>query len=120
MGGQKTPAVGWACGVERLMELVPIEKLPATPRLITLIAADSAGEFECLKLAYELRQKKMTVENLIGGGNVGKKMKRANKLNADFAVIIGETEIASGVFAVKNLKTGEQKNIQRGDWTIFS
>lgn len=120
MGGQKTPGVGWASGVERLMELVPSEKLPASPRLITLIAADTAGESECLKLAFELRQKKMTVENLIGNGHVGKKMKRANKLNADFAIIIGETEIASGVFAVKNLKTGEQKNIQRGEWSILT
>lgn len=119
MGGQKTPGVGWASGVERLMELVPSEKLPPPARLITLIAADAAGELECLKLAYELRQLNMTVENIFGGGNVGKKMKRANKLNADFAVILGQTEIDSGLFAVKNLKTGEQKNIQRGEWSVF-
>lgn len=120
MGGQKTPGVGWASGVERLMELVPQEKLPQVKKLITLISADEAGEIECMKLAFELRQQGHHVENLFGGGQVGKKMKRANKLNADFAVIIGQTEIDSGMFAVKNLKSGEQKNIQRGQWSIFS
>lgn len=110
MGGQKTPGVGWAAGLERLMELLPNESVKNTLPILALIPADQTGELECLSLAQKLKTKNVITELMISG-NVGKKMKRANKVNAQYALIIGETEIQKKEYSLKNLSTGEQKNI---------
>lgn len=119
MGGPRTPGVGWAAGIDRLAELVDRTKVPAETALIALIPADEAGEAESLKLAHELRTKGEKVE-IFYSGNVGKKMKKANSAQAKWALIIGTTEVQSGQFALKNLSTGEQKNIPRTDLNNFN
>jgi histidyl-tRNA synthetase len=48
-------------------------------------------------------------------GNVSKKLKRADKINAKFAIIIGEDEISQNIVNLKNLKTGFQQGIKLGD-----
>lgn len=114
MGGPKTPGVGWAAGVERLIELANKELLIENYAHISLIAADEVGEAEVLKLASQLREhtfgKKITTE-IIYGGNVGKKMKKASNKNSDFAIIIGSSEVQKNLLVVKNMKTSEQKEI---------
>lgn len=114
MGGQKTPGVGWAAGIERLMELLPIEKTKSNWPIIALIPADESGELACLNLAQKLKAKNVITELMISG-NVGKKMKRANKIQAHYALIIGESEIQKSEFSLKNLATGEQKNISESE-----
>lgn len=111
MGGNRTPGVGWAAGVERLSELVDKTRVAFTDPLICLVPADEAGEKACTEIAYSLRTKNLRVENLFGSGNVGKKMKRANKLQATYALIIGSTELERKVVALKNLTTGEQTEV---------
>jgi histidyl-tRNA synthetase len=119
MGGPKTPGVGWAAGVERLTDLANKELLSEKRTLISLIAADETGEPEVLKLAARIRNFethtfsthiKLTTE-IIYGGNVGKKMKKAAGKNTDFALVIGSTEIENKILAVKNMKTGESFQI---------
>ena len=117
MGGPKTPGVGWAAGVERLIELADKNLLTQNAQHISLIAADELGELAVLKLANDLRQApkemlslQLTTE-IIYGGNVGKKMKKASNKNSQFAVILGEQEVTNSTLVIKNLKTGEQKNI---------
>ena len=114
MGGPKTPGVGWGSGVDRLVELVDASLLPKTEDLITLLPADQAGEAECLKLANELRKNNLKSE-ILWSGNVGKKMKKANAMNAKFALIIGESEVSTNEVSVKNLQTGEQKKYSRNE-----
>jgi histidyl-tRNA synthetase len=111
MGGQRTPGVGWASGMERLALLLPPEKSQSRIYDVAVIAADSSAEMKCLRLAHELRLAQMKTE-LIPGGNVGKKMKRANKIGARFALIIGESEVQAQSVTVKNLLTGEQKLVR--------
>lgn len=114
MGGPRTPGVGWAAGIDRLAELMSAELLPTESDLIALIPADDAGELACLSIAHELRIAGRRVE-LILAGNVGKKMKKANGMNAAWALIIGESEVASGQITCKNLRSGEQKQVARTD-----
>jgi histidyl-tRNA synthetase len=118
MGGPRTPGVGWAAGIDRLAELVNPELLPKPKPLISLIPADDAGEAEGLKVAHELRQQGHHAE-MIYTGNVGKKMKKANAMNAAWAIILGSTEIASGKLAIKNLSTGEQAEVPRAGVSNF-
>lgn len=53
------------------------------------------------------------------GGNIGKKMKRANKVGAHFAIIIGESEFNSQTVALKDLGSGEQKTLSEKELSDF-
>ncbi|MBX2988985.1 MAG: histidine--tRNA ligase [Bdellovibrionaceae bacterium] len=119
MGGPRTPGVGWAAGIDRLADLLDKTKLPKDSPLIALIPADEAGEKESLKVAHELRQKGERVE-IFSSGNVGKKMKKANNAGAQWALILGTTEVETAQFALKNLSTGEQKTIPRPELKNFN
>jgi histidyl-tRNA synthetase len=72
-----------------------------------VIPVGERGEAAALKLAHELRRAGFTVD-LGYSGNVGKRMKRANKVNARAAVILGEDELARHAATLRDLDTGEQ------------
>jgi histidyl-tRNA synthetase len=105
MGGPETPGVGWAAGVERLALLMA--EPPAQTRPIAVIPVGAAGERAALKLAHELRRGGFAVE-LGYSGNVAKRMKRANKIGARAAVILGEDELSRNAATLRDLDTGEQ------------
>ena len=107
MGGAETPGVGWAAGVERLAML--IADAPEFHRPIAVVPVGGA-ETAAFNLAQELRRDGFTVD--IGyGGNLSKRMKRANKLRARLAVILGEDELRAGTVTVRDLDTGEQEEV---------
>jgi histidyl-tRNA synthetase len=108
MGGSETPGVGWASGVERCMML--LKQDPPARRPIALIPVGAAAERECLVLADQLRRRGLYAE-LGYSGNLGKRMKRANKLNARVAVILGDDELAKKVATLRDLDSGEQREI---------
>ncbi|TDQ78764.1 histidyl-tRNA synthetase [Dongia mobilis] len=112
MGGPETPGVGWASGVERCA-MVLQQELPA-PRPIAIVPMGAAAERRALQIADELRRQDFLVD-LGFTGNMGKRMKRANKVSAIAAVILGDDELARGEAAVKLLDSGEQKNVPLGD-----
>jgi histidyl-tRNA synthetase len=114
MGGDATRGVGWGGGIERLMLLVDPTQFQKKNKILAIIPADDSTESLCLKLAFDLRKNKLQTE-LIVSGNVGKKMKKANKLGATHALIIGESEISSGSVTVKDLGSGEQKTVPMAD-----
>jgi histidyl-tRNA synthetase len=108
MGGPETPGVGWASGVERCMMLLKEE--PKARRPIALVPIGAEAEREALILANKIRQAGLPAD-LGYSGNMGKRMKRANKLNARAAVILGENELAKNVAAVRDLDSGEQREV---------
>jgi histidyl-tRNA synthetase len=108
MGGPETPGVGWASGVERCMMLLKEE--PKARRPIALVPIGAEAEREALILANQIRQAGLPAD-LGYSGNMGKRMKRANKLNARVAVILGENELAKNVAAVRDLDSGEQREV---------
>ena len=114
MGGPKTPGVGWAAGMDRLMDLVPKEKIPATERKVSFVAADEKGEALVLKLARSLRAIGVVCE-IPWNGNMGKKMKKAASNGSQYALIIGDSEVQSGTVMVKNLLSGEQKSVPQAE-----
>lgn len=107
MGGPKVRGVGWASGVERLMLMLDPELMPKTTGPIALIPMTEELEKEAAVIAFKLRSQGASVQVVLGG-NAGKRFKKADKLGASFAYILGSDEWSRGEIAIKDLKTGEQ------------
>jgi histidyl-tRNA synthetase len=109
LGGKPTPAVGFALGMERLIELVtlalPEASVVPMPHLCILPLSDQALGMS-LSVAQTLRRDLpgLRVQTLLGGGSVKSLFKRADKSGADFAVIIGEEEIQRKTVTLKPLR----------------
>jgi histidyl-tRNA synthetase len=108
MGGPATPGVGWAAGLERLAELLPSELITQSVLDVAVIPADDASELWALEVANAVRKQNQVCE-ILWGGNVGKKMKKASNMKARFAFILGSTESSSKTVTFKNLSTGVQE-----------
>ncbi|MGZ3775329.1 MAG: histidine--tRNA ligase [Pseudobdellovibrionaceae bacterium] len=112
MGGPKTPGVGWAAGIDRLADLTPKHLAVKSEVLIAVIGADDLGEDESIKVAHEIRSRGFKTENFLSG-KMGKKMQKANKFGAHYALILGGNEVANKTVTVKNFATGEQSEMTR-------
>ena len=108
MGGPETPGVGWASGIERCAML--LQETPAGRAPIALVPMGERAEAAALKIAGELRRLDFAVD-LGFSGNMKSRMKRANKIAASVAVILGDNELDQNVATVKNLTSGEQSAI---------
>jgi histidyl-tRNA synthetase len=108
MGGPALPGIGWAAGIERLAML--IAEPPPLPRPIAVVPIGEAAEGAALTLAELLRNNGCSVD-LGYSGNVARRMRRANNVNARVAVLIGEEEIARNVVALRDLDSGEQTEV---------
>jgi histidyl-tRNA synthetase len=105
MGGPEIPGVGWAGGIERLALM--IAEPPSGPRAIALIAIGDEAERRALVLAQNLRRAGFAVD-MAYSGNLQKRMRRADRIKARAAVILGEDELKRGVAAIRDLDTGVQ------------
>ena len=116
LGGRKTPAIGWAMGIERFVALFEAcgGKAP-TEDADVYVAAVGEGTLErAFAIAEELRDSVtgIRIEVNLGGGSFKSQMKRADKSGAEFALILGEQELAEGKVGIKPLRsTDEQKSV---------
>ena len=108
MGGGKVSGIGWACGVERLSML--LDEDVSLPRPVAVIPVGEDTNDKALQIACQLRKAGFRVEQAYGG-NLKKRMMKANKVNAEKAIIIGSEELAAGNVTVKNLDNGEQRMV---------
>ena len=114
VGGQPTPAVGFAMGMERLLEV--FER--ANPDLVKEKTMDlyvaSIGEeadIFATKLATELRNEGIQVEKDICSRSLNAQFKYANKTNAKYVLTIGENEVRENKAKIKNMTTGEETEL---------
>lgn len=122
LGGEDTPAVGWAMGMERLNVLVNAlvslsETKVESKKLQAYIVSNST--VDAIKLTEDLRSQNISVDFDMTNKKFGKQLEKAAKA-ADFAIILGEEEIKNNTVSVKNLKTSEQKNIERNELANFN
>ncbi len=108
MGGRETPGVGWAGGIERLAMLRGDP--PPAPRPVAVVPVGDVAASAALSLTELLRRDGLRID--IGySGNLSRRMKRANRLNAAAVVILGEDELARRAATVRHMDTGEQEEV---------
>ena len=105
LGGEDTPAVGWAMGMERLNALLPV---PELKKLNGYIVSNSP--VEAFELAQKLRKEGYRIEFDLSNKKFTRQLEKASKV-ADYALILGEDEIKAGKVSVKNLAASEQKTV---------
>jgi len=115
LGGRATPAVGWALGVERLVELIKTgvePPLPAMP-LAYVIMLDESARRMGLTWLEQLRDRHpdMRLYADCQGGSLKSQLRRADKAGAEFAVLIGAEEAAAARATLKNLQSGGQEQV---------
>ncbi len=119
LGGPEVPAIGFACGMERLA-LMLAEQSPAADRPDFYIAVlDEKAPDTALLAAQTLREAGLSGEAAFASASLKSQMRRASKLNASYCLLIGGEELDSGSVQVKNMDTGEQVPISLdtlGDW----
>ena len=109
LGGEDTPAIGFAMGMERLASLIGQKEAERTTAFVV-----SNNTLEAIKLTEELRSQNITAEFDLTNKKFGKQLEKASKV-AKYALILGEDEISAGKVTVKNLDTSEQKTVARED-----
>lgn len=118
LGGQATPAVGFAMGMERLvllLETLGRTEGVAAPVDIYLCMVGEGTLSAGLKLAEQLRDAlpSLRLMSHCGGGNFKKQVKRADKVGAKIALILGEAELANGEVGIKYLREqGDQQTLK--------
>lgn len=119
VGGKAAPAVGWALGVERVLDLLGAQNaLPSQPRLDAYaIVPDAEALPEVFRLAEQLRvmgiRLQMHAGSAEGMGSMKSQFKKADASGAAFALVFGEDELARGVVTVKALRDGSGNQIER-------
>jgi histidyl-tRNA synthetase len=108
MGGPPTPAVGWACGIERLAML--IDPPPPSRLDAALVPIGERAEAEAIRIAADLRRAGISCD-MAWRGNMKKRMQKASASGARYAIIIGDDELDRGEAAVKHLESGEQRSV---------
>jgi len=111
--GRPTPAVGFAAGIERLMLL--LENAPVKKKGLDAYVIHSGGETmaEAVRTVSRLRSEGISADMDPEGKNFKNQMKKADRERARYAVIIGESELASESVTVKDMSTGDQKLVER-------
>jgi histidyl-tRNA synthetase len=107
LGGDATPAVGFAMGVERLVGLLLAAGTPERPGPDVYVVVSGTGvEEKALQLVERLRSERPGVrfELNLGGGNFKAQFRRADRSGATLALIIGEDELARGMVGMKPLR----------------
>lgn len=113
-GGVSTPAVGFGSGVERLMEMfeeynkLDEEKVP----YIYILSVGEEENKKALSIVEDLRKQNIYVEKDIFGRSFNSQLKYADKIGAQNLLVIGENELKTGKAKIKNMKTGEEREIE--------
>ncbi len=112
MGGPAMAGVGWAAGIERLALLIEEPSKPARPVALVPIGLGSEGQL--LEIAEQLRDAGLTID--FGySGNLQRRMRRADRIGARAAVLLGDDEIARGAVTVRDLDSGAQAAVPLAD-----
>ena len=108
LGGEATPAIGFAMGVERVVALIEqAETAPKAPQAdVYLVAQGAAAVRESFRLADVLRRAMPSrrIETNLGGGNFKAQFRRADRSGAELALVLGDDELARGVVQMKPLR----------------
>lgn len=119
IGGNPTPGIGFAMGIERILIALEKQNLlqqkKVSPKIFIAAQGESA-EIYSFEILTELRRKNIFAETDFAKRSLKAQMKQAAKSGAKFALILGEDEVNSSTVTVKNLETSEQEKISLQDF----
>ena len=118
IGGTSTPAVGFAAGIERILNALEMQGLLPSSEAksdVFLVAVGDEAETLAFELLTKFRRAGLTASMDFAKRSMKAQMKQAGKSNAKFALIIGEDEVKNNTVTVKNLTDSEQQNMALDD-----
>ncbi len=114
LGGPKTPSLGFAMGLERLMLVMEAQNAPFpeanAPDLFVVAMGDKAT-LKAVEIVKDMRAEGFTALMDLNQRSLRAQMKYADKLNSKFTIVIGDNEVNDGIAKLKNMKTGEETEI---------
>ncbi len=110
-GGPKTPAIGFAVGVERLMDMYKNKTEETKPDLYILSVGNKENQ-KAIELSKNLRKKGYVIEKDICERSFNAQMKYSNKINAKYLLVIGENELEMEKAKIKNMQTGNETEVK--------
>jgi histidyl-tRNA synthetase len=114
MGGQPTPACGFAAGMERIIANMKREKIrvPRKDDLHVFVAQlGQVAKKKCLPLIVDLREAGIKTMGALGKGSIKTQMRLADKFKVPYTIIIGITEVREGTAIIRDMKVGTQKTV---------
>jgi len=114
LGGKDIPGVGAAAGVERIVALLKEKgetKTESTARIFLAQLGDLAKR-KSLKLMEEFRKAKIDIAESLGRDSLRTQLARADKLKAQYTLILGQREVLDGTIVIRRMATGEQKIVK--------
>ncbi|HRY90844.1 MAG TPA: histidine--tRNA ligase [Candidatus Gracilibacteria bacterium] len=118
MGGQPTPACGFAAGIERVIANMKREKVrvPHKDELHVFVAqlGDEAKK-KCLPLIIQLRENGIKTMGALGKGAIKSQLRLADKFKVPYTIIMGLTEVREGTAIIRDMKIGTQKTVAFDD-----
>lgn len=114
LGGQHTPSLGFAMGLERLQLVMEAQGCnfpePSRPDLF-IVAMGEKATLKAVEIAKDMRDEGFSVVYDLNGRSLRAQMKYADKLGAKFNVVIGDNEVENKIVSLKNMATGESSEI---------
>jgi len=116
MGGPATPGIGFGIGIERVLIACDAEGVfAAGDRCLDAFVVDLVGGTEPLVIVEELRSAGLAVDRAYGARAMKRQFAAADKSGARFGLILGAKELDAGLVGVKDLESGEQVEVPRGE-----
>lgn len=112
LGDKDIPAVGFASGIERIMMLLEENSYPKNNPDVYIAWLGEKTQTQAMKIADELRGKGLKVHIDFNTKSMKAHMKKADRLNVRYSLIIGEDELEKNIVVIKNFETREQKEVE--------
>ena len=111
LGGASTPAVGFAVGLERVALVLPASAIPPPQRLIFVAASGQQGVTAGTRVLDELRGLGLRADTDYRASTLKAHLRQADRLGAEYVVIIGDDEVTNGRLLLRNMRTKEQEDL---------
>ncbi|MEK7146170.1 MAG: histidine--tRNA ligase, partial [Patescibacteria group bacterium] len=118
MGGEPTPAVGFAAGMERLIAHMKAAnvKVPSKDGVHIFVAQlGDLAKKKCLRLMDELRERGVKTVGALGKASMKAQMKLADKFQVPYTLILGITEVREGTIIIRDMSKGQQRFVKMED-----
>ncbi|MDE5593574.1 MAG: histidine--tRNA ligase [Clostridiales bacterium] len=121
LGGKPTPCVGFGCGIERLISAAEAHgvKFDDPPPKVFVAAQSDEARNVCVKIVKTLRDMGVTAECDLMGKSLKAQFKHADRQGFVYVMTIGESELSSGVYSLKNMNSGEVVSVNAKDLSVI-